>query len=83
MCTDDSDSLRITEVKNGPLYQKDLNSDDAYIVDNGILGIWVWVGKRSSRSERVEAMRNAQGFINKKGKCQRHLSIHMAKTFFL
>jgi hypothetical protein len=27
----------------------------------------VWVGKRASQKERVEAMRNAHGFVKKKG----------------
>lgn len=67
VCSDNKGSLHITEVKNGPLHQRDLNSDDSFIIDNGIQGIWVWVGKRSSTNERAEAMRNAQGFINKKG----------------
>lgn len=30
-------------------------------------GIWVWVGKKASPKERTESMRNAQGFIKKKG----------------
>jgi hypothetical protein len=54
-------------VKNGPLEQSDLLSKDSFIVDNGNFGIWVWVGKRASPTERTEAMRNAQGFIKKKG----------------
>ena len=61
-------TLRVSEVKGGPLLQSDLVSDDSFIVDNGSWGIWVWVGKRASRKERTEAMRNAQGFIKKKGK---------------
>ena len=58
----------MSEVKEGPLLQSDLVSDDSFIVDNGSWGIWVWVGKRASKKERTEAMRNAQGFIKKKGK---------------
>ena len=61
-------TLRVSEVKGGPLLQSDLVSDDSFIVDNGSWGIWVWVGKRASKKERTEAMRNAQGFIKKKGK---------------
>lgn len=40
---------------------------DSYIVDNGARGIWVWIGKKASSKERIESMRNAQGFIKKKG----------------
>jgi len=54
-------------VKDGPLLQDDLTSDDSYLIDNGNFGIWVWIGKRASEGERREAMRNAQGFIKAKG----------------
>lgn len=66
-CSDEAGTLRVTEVKAGPLEQKDLLSQDSYIVDNAEAGIWVWVGKKASHKERTEAMRNAQGFIKKKG----------------
>jgi len=67
LCSDESGSLHIKEVKGGPLEQSDLDSNDAFIIDNGQLGIWVWIGKKATRQERAEAMRNAQGFIKKKG----------------
>lgn len=66
-CSDQDGTLKVSEVKTGPLLQADLVSDDSFIVDNGSWGIWVWVGKRASKKERTEAMRNAQGFIKKKG----------------
>ena len=65
-CSDDSGKLILTEVKDGPLTQADLISDDSYLIDNGNFGIWVWIGKRASLGERREAMRNAQGFIKAK-----------------
>lgn len=65
-CSDDDGTLRVTEVKTGPLLQTDLNSGDSYIVDNGDQGVWAWIGKKASPKERIEAMRNAQGFIRKK-----------------
>ena len=65
-CSDDSGKLILTEVKDGPLTQADLISDDSYLIDNGNYGIWVWIGKRASLGERREAMRNAQGFIKAK-----------------
>ncbi|CAF1190371.1 unnamed protein product, partial [Didymodactylos carnosus] len=66
-CSDESGTLKVTEKKAGPLVKNDLDSEDAYIVDNGPNGIWVWVGKRSNPKERREAMRNALGFLQKKG----------------
>ncbi|XP_071440008.1 advillin-like [Hetaerina americana] len=66
-CSDDGGTLKVTEVKDGPLFQEDLNSKDSYIVDSGpTRGIWVWVGQGASTKERVEAMRNAHGFVRKK-----------------
>ncbi len=65
-CSDEEGTLKITEVKTGPLLQSDLESKDSFIIDNGNCGIWVWVGKKASQAERTEAMRNAQGFIKKK-----------------
>ena len=65
-CSDDSGKLILTEVKDGPLEQADLQSDDSYLIDNGSFGIWVLIGKRASQGERREAMRNGQGFIKAK-----------------
>ncbi|XP_046398859.1 villin-1-like [Ischnura elegans] len=66
-CSDDGGTLKVTEVKDGPLFQDDLDSKDSYIVDSGpTRGIWVWVGQGASQKERVEAMRNAHGFVRKK-----------------
>ena len=72
LCSDEGGALHIREVKAGPLEQKDLDSNDAFIIDNGQFGIWVWIGKKASKQERAEAMRNAQGFIEKKGKISQH-----------
>lgn len=65
-CSDEDGTLKVTEIKSGPLFQEDLSSQDSFIVDNGTNGIWVWVGKQASQKERMEAMRNAQGFSKKK-----------------
>ena len=37
-CTDEDGTLKVTEIKKGPLFQADLNSDDSFIVDNGANG---------------------------------------------
>ena len=65
--SDSTGQVRITEVKGGPLKQSDLKTNEAYILDNGSFGIWCWVGKGCSPDERREAVKTAQGFINKKG----------------
>ena len=39
---------------------------DSFIIDNGLAGEWVWIGKKASPKEKQEAMRNAVGFLKKK-----------------
>ncbi|XP_041374750.1 advillin-like isoform X3 [Gigantopelta aegis] len=65
-CSEESGTLKISEVKSGPLSRKDLTSQDAFIVDRGGVAIWVWIGKKASPREKKEAMRNGLGFISKK-----------------
>ncbi|XP_015782794.1 adseverin isoform X2 [Tetranychus urticae] len=64
--SDESGSLKIIHVNTSPLSKEDLNSQDCFIIDNGSAGIWVWIGKGATPKERIESMRNAQGFIIKK-----------------
>ncbi|XP_045178411.2 villin-1-like isoform X2 [Mercenaria mercenaria] len=65
-CTEEEGTLKVSEVKSGPLVKADLESCDSYIIDNGAAGIWAWIGKGSTKKEKSEAMRNALGFIKKK-----------------
>lgn len=65
-CREEDGTLKIQEVKAGPLSKKDLVSDDSFIIDNGLAGAWVWIGKKASVKEKKEAMRNAVGFLKKK-----------------
>lgn len=86
-CSDEGGTLKVVEVKKGPLHQTDLDSKDSFIVDHGHngwapltrqfslaplsfiyldLGVYVWIGKHASQTERAEAMRNGQGFAKKK-----------------
>jgi len=66
-CSDFTGKLEIQLVKKGKLEHKDLNGDDAFIVDGTQLGIWVWLGRKSSAMERKEAMGAGQKFIEKNG----------------
>jgi hypothetical protein len=36
--TDEDGTLKFTEIKKGPLFQADLNSEDTFIIDNGANG---------------------------------------------
>ncbi|CAH1789863.1 unnamed protein product [Owenia fusiformis] len=67
LCSDDSGTLKVTEKKGGPLVKGDLDTNDSYIVDNGEAGVYAWIGRKATSDERKEAMRNAMGFIDKKG----------------
>eukprot|EP00092_Neocalanus_flemingeri_P014764 GFUD01015933.1.p1 GENE.GFUD01015933.1~~GFUD01015933.1.p1 ORF type:complete len:344 (+),score=104.07 GFUD01015933.1:340-1371(+) len=66
-CSDFTGKLEIQLIKKGKLEHKDLNGDDAFIVDGNQLGIWVWLGRKSSATERSEAMGAGQKFIEKNG----------------
>jgi hypothetical protein len=37
-CTDEDGTLKVTEIKKGPLFQADLKSEDSFIIDNGANG---------------------------------------------
>ncbi|KAK9511086.1 hypothetical protein O3M35_005718 [Rhynocoris fuscipes] len=65
-CSDADGVYKVVEVKSGALQQSDLDPKDSFIIDNGPFHVWVWVGKEASTKERVEAMRNAHGFLKKK-----------------
>ena len=39
-CNEEEGTLKVTEIKKGPLYQSDLSSNDSFIVDNGPNGIY-------------------------------------------
>jgi len=65
--SDFTGNMDIQLVKKGKLEHKLLNGDDAFIVDGNHLGIWVWLGRKSSANERKEAMGMGQKFIEKNG----------------
>nr|XP_018912444.1 PREDICTED: gelsolin-like isoform X1 [Bemisia tabaci]XP_018912445.1 PREDICTED: gelsolin-like isoform X1 [Bemisia tabaci] len=52
------------KISEKPLTQKMLNSDDSFILDTVTSGIFVWVGKRSTTQEKVDALKKAQVFLS-------------------
>jgi len=66
-CSDFTGELEIKLVKKGRLEHKDLDGDDAYIINGNQLGIWVWLGRKSNASERKNAMGAALKFILNNG----------------
>ena len=73
--SDASGSLQTSEVSGMPLEQDMLNpqeaegEDDCFILDTGKSGdgngIFVWIGKNSTKEEKVGAMKAADGYLAK------------------
>eukprot|EP00092_Neocalanus_flemingeri_P027053 GFUD01029339.1.p1 GENE.GFUD01029339.1~~GFUD01029339.1.p1 ORF type:complete len:366 (+),score=109.53 GFUD01029339.1:74-1099(+) len=62
-CSDVTGKLEFPLIKKGKLTYSDLTEDDAFIVEAGDLGVWVWLGRRCSEQERAGAMAVGEGFI--------------------
>ncbi|XP_044752329.1 advillin isoform X2 [Coccinella septempunctata] len=65
-CSDNDGKYRVTEIRDGPLKQEDLDLESVFIVDQGTNGIWIWVGSKAPEKEKTVALRNARGFVKKK-----------------
>ena len=59
--------FQVEKVKVGKLEKSDLKSDDAFVVDSGELGVWVWQGRSSSQLEKKEGMAVGERFIKEAG----------------
>lgn len=57
--SDASGMLEITEVGSYPLKCSLLDSNDAFILDTGASGIFVWVGRGATANEKKAAFKNA------------------------
>ena len=56
-----------TEIPTKPFKKDMLDTNDAFILDTGSAGIFVWVGKKSNNDEKLHSMKMAQDFIKSKG----------------
>jgi len=65
-CSDITGNLTINLVHSGNLQKEQLDSDDAFIIDAGNLGIWIWLGRRSNSNERSMAINTGLKFIEEK-----------------
>ncbi|XP_042910486.1 gelsolin, cytoplasmic isoform X2 [Parasteatoda tepidariorum] len=63
---DECGELQVECIAYQPLKQEYLNNDDCFLLDGGMNGLFVWIGKESSRQERVGAMNFAHKYIEKK-----------------
>ncbi|XP_043287700.1 villin-1 isoform X2 [Venturia canescens] len=66
-CCEHSGKYKVAEIKSGPIFRRDLTSDSVYLLDRGEAGVWAWVGRQVDAREQLEAVRNARGFVKKKG----------------
>ena len=65
--SDVTGSMKTELVKTGELSRSDLEGEDAFLVSVGELGVWVWLGRRSSAEERRAAMELGERFIRESG----------------
>ncbi|XP_017761928.1 PREDICTED: villin-1 isoform X1 [Eufriesea mexicana] len=65
-CSEQSGKYKVAELKSGPILRSDLTSEAVYLIDRGETGVWAWVGRDVNAREKLEAIRNARGFVKKK-----------------
>lgn len=66
-CSEQTGKYKVAELKSGPIFRADLEPDSVFLLDRAEAGVWAWVGRQASPKERLEAVRNARGFVKKKG----------------
>jgi hypothetical protein len=59
--------FQVDKVGVKPLKGAMLQSQDAFILDAGKSGIFVWIGKQCSQKEKLQAMSSAEKFLVEKG----------------
>lgn len=60
--SDKKGGMKFTLEKTGDISKRDLDTNDAFILDNGA-EIFAWVGKKASKDERKLAMQYAQQYL--------------------
>lgn len=58
--------MRVTEIAKGNLKYSYLDASDAFLVDQGGTGLYVWVGKGASKEEKLQGMKVAVNFLRSK-----------------
>ena len=62
-----SGTIQCTAIETKPYKKEHLDTNDAFILDDGPAGIFVWVGKGANTDERLHSMKMAVDFIKSKG----------------
>uniref|UniRef100_A0A8C2EQL9 Villin-1 n=1 Tax=Cyprinus carpio TaxID=7962 RepID=A0A8C2EQL9_CYPCA len=60
--SDAQGNLVVQEVAVKPLTQDLLKTEDCYLLDQGGIKIFVWKGKKASKTERAESLKKAKGY---------------------
>ncbi|XP_071439636.1 gelsolin, cytoplasmic [Hetaerina americana] len=61
--SDASGNMVVQKIAEKPLNQNMLQSADCFILDTITSGLFVWIGRGSTKNEKVEAMRKAEQFL--------------------
>lgn len=64
---DDSGNVQIEKIAEKPLKQEYLESGDCFLLDGGVNGLFVWIGRGASKKERLEAMNYANKYMEQRG----------------
>lgn len=64
---DDDGLVQSEQVAEKPLAQSNLGSGDCYLLDTGGAGLFVWIGRGSSRPEKVRSMELATKYLERQG----------------
>jgi hypothetical protein len=65
--SDSSGSIQFTPVASGKITKKSLDPNDVFIFDTGF-EIFVWIGSKSSASERTSGLGQAQNYLKTSGR---------------
>uniref|UniRef100_A0A671SGX9 Villin-1 n=1 Tax=Sinocyclocheilus anshuiensis TaxID=1608454 RepID=A0A671SGX9_9TELE len=65
--SDSQGNLVVQEVAVKPLTQDLLKTEDCYLLDQGGIKIFIWKGKKASKTERAESLKKAEAYIKAKG----------------
>jgi len=60
-------TIAMTPITERPLKKELLDTNDAFILDTGSSGIFVWVGRNADTDEKLHSMKLAVDFIKSKG----------------
>lgn len=58
--------MRVTEIATGNLKYEMLDTADTFILDQGGTALFVWVGKKSTKEEKLQGMKVAVNFLRSK-----------------